>query len=227
MAGELVEQGATEEDAVAADDSRAQGILGLADCLEDLVADVGGASAERQADGLLGDAELGIEVVDHRRAVSVEDQALDGADAVKLDGGIQVAVHARQALVDQILRALHFGFATEGAQVLDGVRQQGVVLLQVRNHEGTQVTAVASLRTYRFAALAHRHQGQTALVVLDGHGGGGDTFLAEQAQRADAARLVGLLVDGGGQAGNAESVVVENVEMHGFLLCQARCNASA
>ncbi|MCY1439068.1 hypothetical protein D9M71_552880 [compost metagenome] len=146
---------------------------------------------------------------------------------MKLDGGIQVAIHAAQTLVDQVLCALHFGFTAESTQVLDSVGQQGVVLLQVRHYEGAQVTAVALLRADRLAALAHRHQGQTALVVLDGHGGGGDTFLAEQAQRADAARLVGLLVDGGGQAGNAESVVVENVEMHGFLLCQARCNASA
>ncbi|MDT4855104.1 hypothetical protein FQZ97_894450 [compost metagenome] len=218
MTDEVIEEAGTAEDAVAGHHGRAQGILALALGLHDFAAHVGGGSRQPQGNGFLGDAELLVEVVNHRSAVGVQDQTLDGTDTVELQSGLEIATELGQALVDHILDRLQLALAAEGAQVLDGVRQQGVAGFQVRHDEGAQVACIAVGRLHRLATLAHRHQADLALVVFDGDGGGGDAFFLEQAQSADTARLVILLVDGGGQAGDAEGVVVENVHVsHEFV----------
>ena len=77
--------------------------------------------------GVLGDPELGEQVVDHRRTIGIQDLALDGPDPEMLERRVHLGRHLGQALVDHGLHALEHALGAEGAHVLHLVGEDGVL----------------------------------------------------------------------------------------------------
>src|SRR5688572_15183650 len=88
--------------------------LDLLDDVEAELADVGGGGIEAEIDGgRLGDAELLIEIVERRPGLG-GDQALDGADPLMLEGGVERARMLGELLVDEALDGLQLALGAEG-----------------------------------------------------------------------------------------------------------------
>ena len=65
--------------------------------------------------GVLGDPELGEQVVDHRRAIGIQDLALDRADPQVFERGIHFGSHLREPLVHHRLHTFEHVLGAEGA----------------------------------------------------------------------------------------------------------------
>jgi len=151
-------------------------------------------------------------------AIGVQYLAVQRAHALELVGGIQLAARFRQALVDHVLHSLQLTAGTEGANTLDLVGLDGEAFGQVHGVERNQLTLGRTDHQARSPTLTRRHQGQGVAVFLDLHGQRADALFAEQAQAADAARQVFLVIDCSGQRGDAECIVFKNGDIgHGVL----------
>jgi hypothetical protein len=79
--------------------------------------------------------ELGEQVVDHRRAVGIQDLALDGADPEMLQRGVHLGCHLGHALIHHRLHALQHALGAKRAHVLHLVGEDGVLERDVRHHQ--------------------------------------------------------------------------------------------
>ena len=156
--------------------------------------------------------ELGEQVVDHRRAVGIQDLALDRADPEMLERGVHLGRHLGHALVHHRLHALEHALRAEGAHVLHLVGEDGVLERDVRHHQRAGLALVRGVLDRRRTAGGGLDEVEAALALLDHHRGGGDALLAEQAELADPTRDVGHLVDGIGQRHHGEGGAGEDVQ---------------
>ncbi|MNY12175.1 hypothetical protein D3C86_1452440 [compost metagenome] len=159
----------------------------------------------------LSDAELGEVVVDHRSAVSIQQEALQGAEAVELVRQIHVVAHRRHAA--QILRLdLHqFGLVAEGADALDlfGIEREAF-----RQASGLQRDGVAWIDLQLLGGSAGRAGGDQAKLVLaavDEDGSRPRRHRLEDVERPQQLGLVADLGDRAGERGHREGRRVEDV----------------
>ena len=188
-------------------------LLQIALEIEALLLDVGARSIQLEIDHLRRDLEQ-VEQVVELRAVGIEDDALERADAQVLQSDRVLVAHRLQVLGHDRCHGLHFGFRTEGADALHFFRQHHVVVRDVRNGKGAQLSLAA--HTYR-PGRAHRHrrqQGQDAVFFLDGHRTEAHRLGRKQAHAFHQPVVVGQDVDGSGQRRHRKRGILENV-VHG------------
>jgi hypothetical protein len=162
--------------------------------------------------GVRRHAELGEQVVDHRRSVGIENLALDRTDPEVLQRGVHLGCHLGHALVHDRLHALEHALRAEGAHVLHLVGEDGVLQRDVRHHERAGLALVGGVLDRGCATGGNLDEVEAALALLDHHRGGGDTLLPEQAKLADPPRDIGHLVDGVGQRHHREGGAGEDVQ---------------
>ncbi|MOA07314.1 hypothetical protein D3C78_1270030 [compost metagenome] len=128
-------------------------------------------------------------------------------------GGIELTLGFAQARVHYALHSLQFGRRTKGANALDLVGLDGETLRQVHGVERDHLTLACAHDQTRGTTFTRWHQGQGVAVLFDLHGQGADAFLAKQAQAADAARQVFLLIDRRGQRRHGKNIVGKNANI--------------
>ncbi|MNJ45582.1 hypothetical protein D3C77_406840 [compost metagenome] len=129
---------------------------------------------------------------------------------MKLVSGIQLSAGLIQALVDHILNCLQLGLSAKCTNALDLVSLDGETLWQMHGVERQQDSFASANDQPGCAALSCRDQGQLVAVLFDLHSQGRNALLLKQPEAGQAARYQLLLVDGGGQCSNTESVVLKN-----------------
>ncbi|MNY20940.1 hypothetical protein D3C86_1544550 [compost metagenome] len=168
-------------------------------------------------DRRLGDAELGEVVVDDRGAVSIQQEALQGAEAVELVGQVHVVADGRHAAQILGLDLGQLRFRPEGADALKLLGVEREALSQTGGLQRHRITRIDLQFLRRRAGRARADQAQLALAAVDEDRARANRHRLEDAQRAEHLRLEANLRNRAGQRGHREGRVVEDVHgRHGF-----------
>ena len=163
-----------------------------------------------EVDRRLGEAELGVEVVDGA-AVGIEDLALECPHAQVFQGDGVLVAHGFQVACHHAGNRLHLRLRAEGADALDFLGQHDVVVRDVGDDEGAQGARAALAHGARRARRFRRQQVQPPGVLLDDDLPGAHRLGRKETQLLDAAVAVGDEVDGRGEARHREAGVVERI----------------
>ena len=189
MAGQLVvgigtDDGADARAGIAAH-RRLDGALGSHDARQHRVFVLGHRGGKAQLVFFLLHAEGVEDVVQHGLAVGIKHLALDGAETVKLQRHVHIALEGGQLVVDHPLHGHRLGGA-EFPHVLQILRGDGIGLGKVRagQHLGLALFRLARHIVGLGAARRIGDQDDAAAFVVEGHVGGGDARRLEQAAEA-------------------------------------------
>ena len=171
---------------------------------------VGAGSAQREVHGLLGDAEGG-EVVLQHRAIVVQHFATEGAQHAPFHRLVDLVLHFLQLVVDALGNGLEGVFSAKSTHADHVGCHDRVFQGHVRDVERADVWLAALVLGRHAAPRRRRYQTQDAIAHFDGSGLAGLRAPLEQVQRRDAAVHVGQYVDGLAQLSQGKTVL-EGIE---------------